>query len=321
MKSTEADKLELLWEIPLAVISYLTHKLLKTVLDALIERGQSKDNYQNIQEWIPLDKSVLNKKGFLFFILLNAPRWNVHAVTAMLALKANQRLNILVPKSDNTNPSFSIVIKNEHGEYCVLDQLGVHGNIPVLDASDCKTMVKGSEIITMPKGHYKLGARYYDVAENTQLPDIIVDENSKINGIEIASNTNEFYSELINVDCALFRALGFHIHTMLYLRKFLGENFVRKNFLPVGNPESEFIFGHMFPNQKLIIELDARILNEFFVYCCIYNRSSLPMAWFKVTTSRLKTDNVSEKAVYLFRFCRRSKGAIFDDALLNIHTC
>ena len=88
-----------------------------------------------------------------------------------------------------------------------------------------------------------LGLRYYRWTEHVELPAIQGDGNDLVAAKVVPRDINNFYSDLINRRNLFYYALHFYVYTMLRFRRMLPSGFVERQYAPVGNPETKYLYG------------------------------------------------------------------------------
>ena len=94
--------------------------------------------------------------------------------------------------------------------------------------------------------------------------------------------------------------------TLLKLRKWLPEPFVRREYLPVGAPETHFFYDAMERGDRLTVHLAPPLVQHFDVYLTTYNRASFPLFWDRVTADGYVSQVMPSDGFYLFRIRPKS---------------
>jgi len=72
-------------------------------------------------------------------------------------------------------------------------------------------------------------------------------------------------------------ALQWHTYVLLCCRSMVSAEAVRAIYLPVGNPETQWLYGATQQGYSLRFELPASLLEEHLVFCSVYDRASFPL--------------------------------------------
>jgi hypothetical protein len=81
----------------------------------------------------------------------------------------------------------------------------------------------------------------------------------------------------------------------------LPPSFVRREYLPVGNPETAFRYGYLGRGQCVEITSSHGILEGYCLYLTIYNRSSFPVLWSEVRSLPYRSRPAEATCSYLLR--------------------
>ena len=88
---------------------------------------------------------------------------------------------------------------------------------------------------------------------------------------------------------------------MKLIRKYLPESFVRREYLPVGAPDTTFIYNYLEKNQALQIDLISEIIENYNIYFNLYDRSSLPLKWCQIHNTKYELPAPQSNGYYLLR--------------------
>jgi hypothetical protein len=112
---------------------------------------------------------------------------------------------------------------------------------------------------------------------------------------------NDFYRELKGRTGLYYLCLHYYVSVLLRYEKRLSNRFVRGEYLPVGNPETEFFYGALRKGERLDLSSVRPLLADHRVYATIYNRASFPVWWGKIDESMQQLDAAEAGAYYLIR--------------------
>ncbi|MEM7770005.1 MAG: DUF6208 family protein, partial [Cyanobacteria bacterium P01_A01_bin.37] len=168
-------------------------------------------------------------------------------------------------------------------------------------------------------GRYSIGLRYYHWSETPTLPTVRVDGDVAIVSQSVAPTVNEFYKNLAQRTNWFYRTLHSYIFTMLKLRPWLPPTFVQQEYLPVGAPETHFLYDAMDEGDRLSLTLASPLTQHFDVYLTTYNRASFPLFWDVVTTAKFVSQTMPCDGFYLFRIRPKSpQNTAFSDEWLTV---
>jgi hypothetical protein len=123
----------------------------------------------------------------------------------------------------------------------------------------------------------------------------------------VPPGVNTVYDTLADRTTLYHQALHYYVHTMLRLRRWLPTGFVRREFLPVGDPCTEFRYGWFPAGSALELHPSERLLQNFRIYLSVYNRASLPVHSCELSDRDSTTKVFSEAGFYLFRLRPRQQ--------------
>lgn len=284
-------QLELLWEAPLGALSYLFSRLIKQSL-TFISRYYNPTDTNAPPEWKVISTDFLSSPIKLLWTMSRA-RWNLHALIAIggpFTLENN--LSIDLASLNRSTPSWTAVIYTLKG----------YGT--VTSTSSLKTSPDAEwETITLPPGRYLVGLRHYHWHNPVQLPTIKVDGEVALATEDLAAppDFNQFYRNLVQRQGWIHQALNFYVYPLLQYRQWLPADFVRRTFLPVPNPETQFLYGAMRPGEALSIEVDETCLAHHELFLSLYNRACFPVDWYGVREAQHVTKSMVEKGAYIIR--------------------
>lgn len=316
---------DLLWEIPLALLSWgffhlnkaVIARLYQAVLDRQVERRR---------RWQVLSAESLRRPLSLPVLLTKGPRWNTHATIGTLGpLAVRQQLAIDTAEASRSAEAWSVVVYR-YPDFATFRELGS------LDTP----AGKGPTVLALPEGRYVLGVRYYGLSATPRLPAVWLDgaeraggpagEASSGPGSEVAGgpgseaadarvaseplphDANRVYDTLAERTNPYYRALHHYVHTMLRLRSWLPAARVRREFLPVGDPLTEFRYGWFTAGARLEVVCAERLLRDYRVLLSVYNRASLPVHSCVLQVCITTTPQLEQAGFYLFRLRPRRLG-------------
>jgi hypothetical protein len=298
------NKFSLIWEIPLSFLSFLFYKAVKLIVGNIftIYLGLNK---KKASQWRVLSADIVKSALNLAVLMTKGPRWNTHAIIGTLGpFFVQQSITIDSKCANNSAKSWTAVVYSFPSYETIT-------SIESAQASCEQTSLQ------LRPGRYTIGLRYYQWSEPILFPSIKIDDREFVTSENIPDNINDFYSELIDRKNWFYSWLHYYIYTILRLRKYLPESFVRAEYLPVGAPDTEFFYGYLAKDQCLELELGLGILANYDVYVTLYDRSSLPLSWFKLTQQQGKTSPMPGNGYYLIRMRELIKTS---DKILSIQS-
>jgi hypothetical protein len=143
--------------------------------------------------------------------------------------------------------------------------------------------------------------RYYAWSATPRLPEMLIDNKQWIPERAVSAHENDYLQGLRQKNGIVYACLHYYVLEMLRLRQYLPASFVRREYLPVGNPETIFNYGDLRRGQCLEITSDRGLPEGQRLYLTIYNRSSFPVFWTEVRSLPYRTLPVEEAGSYLWR--------------------
>ncbi|MBW4455970.1 MAG: hypothetical protein KME55_26590 [Nostoc indistinguendum CM1-VF10] len=295
MKSRKKLSIELLWEVALALLSFILFKTLRLFIRTLI-KFEGFFNQKTVFQWQVLSNEMLEKNLGMLHMMTTGPRWNTHAICATVGpFYVRESLAIEVETCVSSAQSWSI---------------GIY-NFPNFRLITCLTSYNLSfqekwHLLELNKGRYVLGLRYYNWFDKVDLPAIKIHDNQIVNTQRVDGKVNDFFIGLIERDNIFYLALHYYVFTILVLQKQLPQSWITKEYLPVGDPNNKFVYGAIYKNYSLTLKLNPSLLNNHDIYLTIYNRSSLPVIWYQLKEEKHITPVIEKDGFYLVRLRPKS---------------
>jgi hypothetical protein len=248
-------------------------------------------NKKKASQWRVLSTQMIKAPLILPVLMTKGPRWNTHAIIGTLGPFKVQEAIAIDTKTANQSARSWIAVVYSFPGYKTVTSL----ESEQLEAdSDWHT-------IELPAGKYSLGVRYYNRAEIINYPAIKIDNQLFVESYNIPSDINKYYHDLINAKNWFYLSLHYYIFTILKLRKYLPESFVRREYLPMGAPATHFAYNYLDPQQTLEITTVPEIIQQFDIYFTLYDRSSLPLTWCVITEPKYTLAPQNTQGYFLLR--------------------
>ncbi|MEM8721538.1 MAG: DUF6208 family protein [Cyanobacteria bacterium P01_G01_bin.39] len=292
----------LLWEIPLALLSLLFNKVMKLAIGILFTIYLAL-NKKKASQWRVLSQKMINAPLILPVLMTKGPRWNTHAVIGTLGpFKVSETIAIDLETANKSSRSWIAVVYSFPG----------YKTIASVESERISTD-SSWHILKLPAGKYSLGVRYYNRNDTIDYPAIKVDDRLFVESYNVPQDINSYYDNLIEAKNWFYSGLHYYIFTLLKLRQYLPESFIRREYLPVGAPATHFAYNYLDKQQALKIETTPEIIEQFDIYFTLYDRSSLPITWCIITESKYALAPQGRQGYYLLRV--RPKPDFFDTKL------
>ena len=296
---------DLLWEMPLALLSWGFFHLNKAVI-ARVYQAYLDRQVERSRSWQILSAESLRRPVTLPVLLTKGPRWNTHATIGTLGpVAVRQQLAVDTAEASRSAEAWSVVVYR-YPDFATFRELGS------LDTPSGE----GPTVLLLPEGRYVLGVRYYGLSSSPRLPAVWLDgaqqgreqPEAMVASEPLPSDANRVYDTLAERTNFYYRALHYYVHTMLRLRSWLPPAWVRREFLPVGDPLTEFRYSWFTAGCRLEVVCAERLLREYRVLLSVYNRASLPVYSLALQETITTTPLLDQGGFYLFRLRPRQLG-------------
>jgi len=282
-----------------ALTSFCFFRAMRATLTS-IKAAHSALRPESSRKWQVLSGELTEKPLALPFVMTGAPRWNPHAFAGGVGpIFAREAISFDLAAARRSAGEWFFVIYGQPGRETV-------GSL-----SSLNTGPADPGVFKVPRpGRYVIGARYYHHAVESTFPAIRADGAPCADARTMLNCSNDFMAGLGRRDGFFYRALAYYIHPMLRARRWLPEKFVRREFLPVGNPETSFRYGICRRGSRLFCHADNSLLQTHHVYVCLYSRSSFPVRWGEAGEAGIAAGlPVDSDGYYLVRIHRKTLDA------------
>jgi hypothetical protein len=303
--------LGVLWQLPLSAASWLFFHLTRFLLGRLYTWSLSKMTVE-AHEWNVLSERNLARPLVLPIVATKGPRWNTHAVIVTAGpVEVRRSLSLRVAGARDSAASWSIVVYANPG----------FETIASVESDAVPAAAEWQEVALEP-GRYSLNLRYYEPTAAAAAPAVLADGVPVIQPLPVPADSNDFYATLAERRRHWFyAAIHYYVFHMLRFRRGLPEAFVRREFLPVGDPATVFRFGHLWAGERVAIETAPELLAAYRLYLTLYDRSSFPVASLIVDRSPWQAPAAAQDGYYLLRLRRRAGvGAEIGEGSLAVRT-
>lgn len=243
-------------------------------------------------QWQVLSADVLSIPIGLPVLMTKGPRWNTHAIIGTVGpFEVHKAITLDLAVLHQSARSWTVVVYR-YPDYATVAQISSLEQQPDKEYS-----------LSLPPGQYSLGLRYYECRETVVFPSVTMDGTSDalIAAHAVSPQTNQFYDQLSQRHNWFYAALHYYIYTLLQLRAWLPEALVTREFLPVGNPDTTFVYGHVEAKRSLQIQIPSVALENYDLYFTLYRRSSLPLFFTKMEQETITVPAFAGKGYYLIR--------------------
>ena len=284
------NKIFLLWEISLALLSFVFYKVMKFTIGNLFTIYLA-INRKKARQWRVLSQKMIEAPLVLPVLMTKGPRWNTHAIIGTLGpFSVKETIAIDIETANNSSRSWIAVVYSFPG----------YKTVASIESEQINQGDRWYKVKLSP-GKYSLGVRYYNRADTINYPAVKVDDKVYVESDNVPNNINDYYYNLIEAKNWFYSSLHYYIFTILKLRRYLPESFVRKEYLPVGAPATHFVYNYLDSQQALQIEIEPQIIEQFDIYFTLYDRSSLPLTWCIITNTEYALSPQDTQGYFLLR--------------------
>lgn len=284
-------ELDALWEVPLGLLSFLFSRIVKWIL-TFVSRYYNPASKRTEPEWQVISTEFLKGPVKLLWTMSRA-RWNLHSLIAIAGpFTVSRSLTLDITSLRQSAKSWTAVIYTLQG-YKTITSIG---SLNV--AAD-----QNRETVVLPAGRYLVGVRHYQWTNPIQLPAIEVDGQPVLASQPLTAppDFNQFYRTLKHRRGLLYTCLNFYVYPLLRYSLGLPQPFVKRTFLPVPNPETQFYYGALARGESLLIDLPNTLLETHSLYFSLYTRDCFPLDWYPILQVQHTTQPMPEKGVYILR--------------------
>lgn len=269
----------LLWEIPLAALSLLFYRIMGGIFSRLYRWSLSRKSEAELCWRVFGADTLENVPLALPVIMTTGPRWNTHAVIGTIGpFRVSQSLELDLHRIQQSAQSWVAVVY----------AFPSFETVQSLDSHRFRQAVSEAEpwvTLDLPPGRYTLGVRYYDRAETITYPSVRLDGDRLLQPFLADPQTNDFYDQLKDYPHkGFYLALHYYSYILLKYRHHLSSAWVQREYLPVGAPDTQFFYGGLNRGQTLAVQLEPLALEQFDFYLTLYDWSSFPMGWQRITS-------------------------------------
>ena len=251
-----------------------------------------------------------------FVMLLIGPRWNTHSNNHLLVVRASARKSEL--KIENlVEDCFSWQVV-AYGNALGRETLGRCG--PRRGTPD-KTVTLRVETRAPYDKEVMLSLRGYlfNGRITAPLPRVWLDGALLTTKTASIHEGHIEFSRILRARQQLVHlALQFYVFPILCFRRFFSEAFVRAEYLPVPNPDTQWLYGPVFEGYALRFHITTAVLTDHLVFCTTYSRGSMPVDRLHDMRDGDEIEPADEDGFWALRCVRKDGGPTPPDVLPDI---
>lgn len=267
----------LLWRLPLAALSLIFYRQSRALFRFAMQRNNIR-HPETTRRWRVISDEMLKMPIALPAVMTTGPRWNTHAIIASVGpLEVKQSLELDPRTAIHSAKSWSVVVCTFPGMQTI-----THVGSASLDENGSLPPVR------LSAGVYWLALRYYHWTDNPELPAVRVDGTDVVAAEPLNPAANDFYKDLPSRSRFIYLAMHYHAWIFLRYPDLFPAGFAAKQYLPLGNPDTEFYFGCTDRHESVRIDAAPEVFRCHNVYLTVYSRASFPLISKQIT----ETENV-----------------------------
>jgi hypothetical protein len=236
----------------------------------------------------------LDRHGRFHIISVLAPRWNCHALLARISpIWIDKSLTLELSGFGSPAYSWSLVLYDD--------------SLKMKEWIGSTTNEKETVTWRLPPAIYSLSLRYYTDSDDIEVPTVVIDGSIRVVGGTIRAEATRYRRHLEairNRSGSIFRLLQFHVFYDLSRMEKCAD-LLRRQFLPMGNPDTEWNYGHLAIGERLKINSSYAHQRAYKVYVCFYNWASFPVDWYTVDSLHWCGDAFDQPVAYAIRRVRK----------------
>ena len=226
------------------------------------------------------------------YVMIVAPRWNPHSVQHHLGpLQVRGEISIHVEAARKSAKQW-IISFYKHGR-----------EVNTLTSMKCTNHDPWHSVILTP-GTYAIFLRYYNWDKNGTCPAVKIDNEIQIPSSPIEPEIDSYEKFMSNLKYrrnVFYRFLHYYVYNSLQWHKHLSTQFVRKAYLPFGNPGTIFYYGLLEKGEILQIDYPQGLSEKASVYLVVMDTCGFPMFWLTLSKTRFISDEIPRNGTYLVR--------------------
>jgi hypothetical protein len=238
----------------------------------------------------------LEKRGGFHIVSVIAPRWNCHALLASLSpIWIDRSLTLELEGFGSQADSWSLVLYDD--------------SLKMQQWVGSATISEKRVTWHLPPAAYTLSLRYYADGDDIEVPTVVIDGSVRVVGRKIAGEAPRYKRHLKiirNRSGPHFRLLHYYVFYNLS-RKEKCAALLRQQFLPVGNPDTEWHYGHLAVGERLGIRSNNAHQHAYNTYVCFYNWASFPVEWHTIKSLEWCGDPFDQAVGYAIRRVLKGK--------------
>ena len=293
------ESISLIWQLPLSVLSFIFYRFIRYCLRKVVNKAvKCRLKRGDSIQWLGLSEVSKQPMG-LAYIMVTGPRWNCHALIGILGpLYVKSNIDIQIETAHRSSKQWTLVIYNIY-----------HQTVAFIGSMNTTREILWHKI-NLEEGQYSIGLRYYDCEHDAGFPAVKIDglEDVAFRSMEDEMNQyQKFLTQIKNYHGFFYYCLHYYVFHLLRWKKWFPESFVKREFLPVGNPETSFNYGCLRKGDTLRVDFEKDLLENAHIYVAYNNTCSFPVFWGRINQADYCSKPVPCDGFYLIRVLHKTE--------------
>jgi hypothetical protein len=279
--------------------SYLFNRLLKAYFRLLFQTLLLK---RESKRWKLYIERLQHPVG-IPYAMLNAPRWNTHAFIASAGP---------VTINENITIDFSGINMLCSSWTFILYKLPANITSKVISCLDDSSL---HHKVNVERGSYSIVLRCYELKYPVELPELIIDNGKVIVEKRLILDKVPVYPDkIMGKESRFYSFVHYYLHYAFREEMKSFSSNLEYEYLPVGNPETTFLFGYFNRNSSVYVDISDGA-GDYMVFITCYNESSFPIYSERIPVYGIdlfKSSLLTVNGTYLIRIIPLVKGLTSD---------
>lgn len=290
------------WQLPLAILSYCWFRSIRWVMCQVVAKKKNKERSVKGDSfvWVELSEALRNIPLIRPYTMVTGPRWNCHALMLVVGLfKVRSCIEIDVATARKSAKQWTIVIYAKDYQ--------TESFVSYLDVPRDTDWYR----VELTTNNCLICIRYYNVEETIVCPAIKIDGELLINKRPLPANQMQMYESYLtsvkNYRNFLYLWMHYYLYPLLEWRKYFPDDFVKRQYLPMGNPDTEFLFGSIKKQEYVHFTFEQKLFNAANLYITLLNNGSFPVFWDSIKQVDYRSPKMPCNGTYLIRIHFKTK--------------
>jgi hypothetical protein len=166
------------------------------------------------------------------------------------------------------------------------------------------TQAKKQQEFSLLPGKYVMAFRYYGPSQQMATPNVYIDGKLFASQVTLPME-KEAYEHILQTikgkKTIFYFLLHYYVFFVLKHRQRLPESWIRQEFLPVGNPETYFLFDYFPSRSSIDVRCHPLLLDQMLVLLTFFNEASFPEEWIRIENETFQSAELNYSGAYLIR--------------------